>query len=798
MIYAVKSVDGREVNKVFDTWDECKQVVLGHNSIYKSFPDANTEECRKFIAATITAESYGKGYDPIDVNKKAFNGRYLFTRYENKDYSISIYQTKQGKRVTCKGYNLPTNKNLLYSFTGEYKKNKEYGMDFIVESFDTVIEDSKDGIVAYLSSGLFKGVGKKKAEAIYKEFGPRTMSVIENEPIRLKYVKGFSESSALALGEAYKNTMDSKEITQYLLKFGVSQKYAIDLYKHHGGKNALYYIKKNPYQLCRKYRAITFDVADDIAKDCKLPLNNPDRIEFAIIHVLNANKITGNIGMEYQDFCMKVFQMVGSHNVSKEELLSEISHLVNNNSIVIKKIKYKDKICPFVFSRELYDIERNIAADIIRIKNGTPKHTVHGAKKLIEDMERERGIKLDPLQVKAIVSGLETSAFSVITGGPGMGKTYIAMFIAQATENIGGKAILLSPTGCAARRMEESTMHEASTIHSYIGIKQVSDDLNSLEAFLEDDEVIIEDSTVIVDEVSMLDTPTAGRLFNAIKKGCRVILIGDIDQLPSVGPGAVLRDIIDSGVIDVTVLKKIYRQKENAKISENAHVINEGSGEILEGSDFHIHEYENMEDVKNVVANLYVEKTKKYGFGNVMCLCPYKEHTAGVFDMNKTLQDLVNPATAAKKELKVKGQIFREGDLVMHINCNTEDASNGDVGIINYINVEDQTIDVEINNHIVVYEEEDLKNLMLAYARTVHKAQGQQAPSVIFMLTNFHRGMLYKNIPYVAISRASEDADFVGQIDALYSAMANEVKNERVTVLGYFLAYLGGKFVKVA
>ncbi len=796
MIYAVKSVDGKELNTVYYTWDECKKVVLGHRSIYKSFTSEDDDACKKFLSAKISEESYGMGYDPIDENKTAFNARFLFTRFTSDNYSIAIYQTKQGKRVTCKGYNLPTNKNLLYSFVGEYRRNKKYGMDFIVESYDTVIEDSKDGIIAYLSSGLFKGVGKKKAEAIYKEFGPRTMYVIENEPIRLKYVKGFSESSALALGEAYKDSMDSKEITQYLLKFGVSQKYAIDFYKRHGGKKALVYIKKNPYQLCRIYRAITFDIADDIAKDCGIPLNDPNRIEFAAMYVLNANKVTGDIGMEYQSFCRKVFLMLGQGNVTKQELLDVITHLVHTNSAVIKKIEHKGQILPFIFNKELFDAEVGMAHDILRINSGTPKLTLHNTKELIREIEKQRDVELDSLQVKAIISGLETSAFSVITGGPGMGKTFISKFIVDTYEQNGGNAILVSPTGCAARRMEESTGHKASTIHSYIGIKE-SDDLNWMQELLNDDEVVIEDSLIVVDEVSMLDTPTGSRLFNAIGKGCRVVLIGDIDQLPSVGPGAVLRDIINSGVITVTVLEKIYRQKENAKISENAHIINSGKGKIEEGSDFHIHEYSNMEDVKNVVASLYREKIEKYGFGNVMCLCPYKEHTAGVFDMNKTLQDLVNPLSNSKHELKYKGQIFREGDLVMHINCNTEDTSNGDVGIIKYINEDEKTIDVDINNRIVVYEEEDLKNLMLAYARTVHKAQGQQAKAVIFMLTKFHRGMLYRNIPYVAISRAEEDADFVGQMDALYEAMANEVKNERVTVMGRYLTMYGGGFLRV-
>lgn len=791
MIYAIKSIDGKEVNITYDNWNDCKNLVIGHKCVYKSFTDEETDALNDFLAATITVDNFGKGYDVIDTSITAFNGKYLLTRFENNNYFINVYQTKKGKRVTCKGYNLPNNKNLLYSFSGKYVENKKYGMDFIVESFDTVIEDSKDGIVAYLSSGLFKGVGEKKALAIYKEFGPHTMHVIENEPERIKYVKGFSKKSALELGEAYKNSLESKEITQFLLKYGISQKYAIDYYKQKG-KTALSYIKQNPYQLCRLYKAIDFETVDAIAKDIGLKPNNPDRIDYCIIHVLNSNKKSGDIGMEYQSFCKKTIQML--KEVTKDELYAEIVKLSKAQTIVIKKLEHKGKLQAFIFHKEIYDKEVSIAKDIIRIKNGKPKLTIKNVSKIVKDLEDEKGIELDSLQEKAIVTALETSAFSVITGGPGMGKTFIEKFIIDVYKDASGQAILMSPTGCATRRMEESTGSSASTIHSYLEIRE-GDDLSYIS---DEDEIEIENKLVVVDELSMLDTPTAYRLFSAIKDGCRVVLIGDVNQLPSVGPGAILRDIINSGVVDVTVLEKIYRQKPDAKISENANIINSGEGEITEGSDFHIHEYKNMEDVKNEIADLYVKRTRKYGFGNVMCLCPYKEHTAGVHDMNKTLQDLVNPKDNSKHELKVKTNILREGDLVMHINCNTDEASNGDVGIIEEIDSDSKIINVKINNKLVAYEGEKLTNLTLAYARTVHKSQGQQAPSVIFTLTNFHRGMLYKNIPYVAISRASEEADFVGDLDALYTAMKNEVKNERITVMGKFLTYYGGGFVRVA
>lgn len=796
MQYVIKEIDGIKVNKVYDNWEDVKPLVVGHKSIYKSFTSEESDALEKFLKAEYTVENFGRGYEPVDITARFFTGKFLFTRSQKGDFYINIYKNRRGGRVTCKGYNLPCNKNMTYSFKGEYKENKEYGMDFIVEEYQEIIEDTKEGIVAYIGSGLFKGVGVKKAEAIYKKFGSRTMYIIENEPKSIKEVKGFSEALAERFTEDFKAARLSREITQYLLKFGISQKYAIDLYKSKG-YNSMNFVKNHPYQLCSRYRTITFDLADLIAKDNGLPLNNPERIDYCMTYVLKRNLASGNTGMEYQSFCRSTLKMLGEENVSKSELLDRITIQAQREAISIKKIEHKGNVMPYVFFSEIIDKERQIARDIIRIRDAKPSLEIPNIDSAIRKFEFVKGITYDPLQEKAAKIALSDTTFSVIAGGPGTGKTSIEEVIIDTTVSAGGNVLLLSPTGRAARRMEEATGKPASTIHSHLKIRE-GDGTNLMEHLLLDESVTIENTTVIADEVSMLDVNIAFELFGAIKDGCRVILIGDPDQLPSVGPGAILRDIINSETVEVTTLKTIFRQSADAKISENAKIINSGEGKIEEGSDFHIHELSNMEDVKNTVTALYLKRIKEYGLENVMCLCPYKEHIGGVNDINKALQDTINPSDARKEELRTKNALFREGDLVMHINHNTEDASNGDIGIITEINSDEQLVKVLINEKEIFYDEDTICDLTLAYAETVHKSQGQEADAVVFMLTRFHRGMLYRNIPYVAISRGKKQVDFVGEMDALYEAMHHEIKNERVTILERFLRYDGCKFVKLA
>ena len=381
----------------------------------------------------------------------------------------------------------------------------------------------------------------------------------------------------------------------------------------------------------------------------------------------------------------------------------------------------------------------------------------------------------------------------VLTGGPGTGKTTIVKAIKSIYEKeIGHSVIMLAPTGRAASRMKEATGSKASTIHSYLNLTVGKN--NALESL---DDTEINDSLIFIDEFSMVGSHVALALFNAIKEGNRVVIVGDPDQLPSVEAGAVLRDIIQSNSFKTVHLDTIHRQKNSYKIVENANKINNGNIDIQEGCDFNMHETINLEDSKNLMVELYLKRVKEYGLGNVMCLLPFRKHTAGVSDMNKTLQDILNPKSDSKAETSFRGEIFRVGDLVMHLKNSAEDKiSNGDIGYVIGYDPTTEILQAKYNDeNIIEYTKDDMKNITLAYATTIHKSQGSEADAVICFFSSWHKNMLYRNLPYVAISRGKKMVDVVGERKALESAINTEVKNKRVTMLNYLLRLNNEEFV---
>lgn len=382
---------------------------------------------------------------------------------------------------------------------------------------------------------------------------------------------------------------------------------------------------------------------------------------------------------------------------------------------------------------------------------------------------------------------------TVIDGGPGTGKTTDINYIQKVHKELfpDMEIIFLAPTGRAARRITESTGCNAHTIHSYLHLTR--------DAKIDENEVLFNDALIIVDEFSMVDIHVAYMLFHAVAKNCRMVLVGDTDQLPSIGPGSVLRDVIKSGAFPVSNLKKIYRTGKDTQIYANAKRIKDTDPELKESNDYKIFDCNSMEDVRNMMVERVVALTQKYGLGNVMCLCPYWEHTAGINDMNALLQEKFNPPASNKIEVKHKGFVFREGDYVMQIHVNTEDASNGDVGFITKIifNEESPQIYVNMNKKEICYEKDDLDLLVHAYATSVHKSQGSEAKACVFTLMPFHRGMLYYNIPYVAVSRGKQEVDFCGSRQAMKDAILNREKGVRISALRYFLMRASGQFINM-
>lgn len=788
MFYAIKSVDNKIVDRVEEDWNVVKNIVLGHSSIYKGF--VRKEDAIEYINKTNIEASFTnapKG-NTKDLNgEKSLKAKFLFNRFkdDSNGFCISIYRTNKGERITCKGYCLPENKSLYYKFGGYYNLNKKNGYEFIVENFEEVIENTKEQIIAYLSSGVIKGVGPKKAEKIFREFGHDTMNVLDKNPERLRYVKGFSKTLAESVIQQLKDAKGSREITQFLIKYGISQKYAMVIYQEKK-QDALAYIKKHPYELCR-FSGISFETADIIGKDCGIADNNEERMLICLFHVLKENEIRGNTGMKWTEFAQAVQRKLGK-NVSAKEISDFVGVQVKAKRLTMSRLEYKGQTKWFIFSSKTKKMEENTARHVLNILEDKTAIEIKDIEIEIKKCEKRYGVQLDALQKKAIKEALTGEPLFVLTGGPGTGKTMIVKMIADIYESMNSSIIFLAPTGRAARRMQETSKRPASTIHSYLNIRDEKATRS------EEDEVKINNSLVEIDEFSMADAYTADILFGSLVAGNRVVIIGDPDQLPSVGAGAVLRDLLNCKRVKKVCLSRIYRQEKDEKIVENSNKINSGDGSIEEGVDFKIFEHSNMEDVKNVMIERYQEDVKKFGVENVMCLCPYKEHTAGTKEMNKTIQDIINPAAYGKAEVKVRDELFRVGDMVMHLK-NEDDVSNGDIGRIVSIDNEANEMIVNINRHNILYDRDKMKRLTLSYATTVHKSQGSEADCVICCFTRYHKAMLYRNLPYVAFSRGRKLVEFVGEMEAIRQAAKTAVKNERITLFGKYLKYYTGEFV---
>lgn len=789
MVYAIKAIDGKEINKIETCWDDCKALVLGKNAIYHACN--NMDEAEDYLRQTdMSSVANLENRRTVDMSTRLIYGKFLYYRYKcsnESGYSVGIYKTKYGK-VACKGYLIPDNERLEYAISGEFVNDKKYGLQFVVSSFKEHITDSKKGIVAFLSCGVLKGIGPKRAEAIFEKFGSRTMEIFEEHPNELLKIKGITKESLKNILADYEETKHSRRVISYLLSFGISQKYGIQLYKKYG-TSAVDEIKKNPYLLC-KVKGLTFVDADRIAKAEGYPLNDVVRIEAAANHVIYNNEQTGSTGMELQNFGEALFQLLSAENVTKEYLNQVVCNLVKEHLFKVVWLEEKGIKKQFIFPKSTVLREQTLIRDLLGFRKKS--NLVH-IEPVLKDIEENNHITLDLLQKDAVVRSME-NRLTVVIGGPGTGKTTLICYAIKLYEKLcpNNHVVLMAPTGRAARRMEEVTEHVANTMCSKL--RMLNGEIHS------EDSVWIKNSLVIVDEFSMADIEAAAALFASVDPDTSILmLVGDIHQLPSVGPGAVLRDIVFSSLFPVTWLKKIFRTDENSKIYENAQKVQLGDTSISEGSDFHVTECSTMEDVRNVVVEKYLMGIKKYGLMNVMCMCPYWDYKGGIYDLNAMIQNHINPQKENELQYERKNTILRVGDLVMHTKVNLEDVSNGDIGLITKITKggENFCITAEINKKEIQYEGEDISLLELAYVTSIHKAQGGEAALAIFTLMPLHKNMLYYNIPYVAISRGKQQVEFCGSKDALISAIQNRDMDYRQTLLSFYLAYYGGDFVQL-
>lgn len=674
--------------------------------------------------------------------------------------------------ITATGYYLPTAKSVEFDIEGSWVKDK-YGESFAVTSFAPVVPTTEAGLIAFLSSGLIKGIGPKTARAIVQVFGLDTLTVLERSPEDLLAIKGISQKKIDKIITSYQNSRIMRDIISFLAPHNISINKITQIFRAFGN-DSLRIIQSNPYRL-QEIDGFGFKTVDAIARHINIAPNDTRRIAAAICYALEDCQNSGNLYLEKQEFHKSVERILNEGYTEAaadaDEIMAVVKALLTAGEIV------EDDDC--FYMADCYRAETQAAKEIARLQRGNGYRAVI-TEEDIENTERALGIKLAEKQKEALVMCLQNNV-SIVTGGPGTGKTTTLKAILHLYgSKIAQDVVLMAPTGKAARRMEESTGIPAKTIHSTLNIYS--------DAASENDDSETDGSFFVVDEFSMVDMFLAQRLFSAIPTGAKVLLVGDPDQLPSIGPGNVFRELITCGALPVTVLNVIYRQAGTSPIVANATKINEGDTSIEFGSDFYLSYASNDISAANSVQKLYLRGVDVFGADNIQILSPYRKRSeAGVDRLNEEIQKIVNPESPRKNDVQYGKRVFRVGDRVMQIK-NHEGISNGDVGVIEAINRDDDD-EVEVvvsfsGNKVVTYEREDLEMLDLAYATTVHKSQGSEYRVIILvMLQSFHV-LLKRNLLYTAVTRAKEKVVIVGHKEAIDTCIRKNDIDKRNTRLG--------------
>ena len=672
---------------------------------------------------------------------------------------------------------------------GKWVNHKTYGTQFEVSSFMPVTPSSIEGMYVYLSSGMIKGIGEKMAKRIIDKFGVDTLDIIQNSPHRLSEVEGIGSKKIEQIAKSYEDNRELRNIIMQLSPYGITPNLCLKIYKKYKNK-AVDVISRNPYKLAEDVRGIGFKVADKIAENLGIDKLSKDRIMQGILYSLNQSLASGHTYLPKDILVQESSKLLG---VEKEYILDCILGLAYDQKIHIEKgLGHEDHIylIPYYLS------ENGVCKQIIKLAQSDFKDLNIDVEKEIEKVEEETGIKLANNQALAVKEAIK-SGLVVITGGPGTGKTTTINTIIKVFENNEQEVLLAAPTGRAAKRMSETSNKEAKTIHRLLEMGYATDSEELV--FLKDEEDPIKADVVIVDEVSMVDIVLMYSLLKAIKPGTRVILVGDSDQLPSVGAGNVLKDIIDSKVINVVKLNEIFRQAQESMIVVNAHRINQGLPLHLnvKGKDFFfIKKNTNEEILKEIVGLVSTRLPKFYNLDkleDIQVLAPMRKGDLGVANLNIELQKYLNKEEKYKVEETLQKRIFRVGDKVMQIKNNytkkweTEDKSesgegiyNGDIGYIYHIDKENKIIYVLFDQtKIVSYEYSELDELDHSFCTTIHKSQGSEFPAIVIPVTWAPPMLLNRNLLYTAVTRAKKLVVLVGDVKYLEYMIRNNKTNDR-------------------
>lgn len=726
---------------------------------------------------------------------------HIIYRNQENGYTVANLVAEETE-ITCVGIFQYLNEGEAIRAKGVYKEHPSYGQQFSVSSYEIVIPQDSLAMERYLGSGAIKGIGAALAARIVRHFGDDTLRIIETEPERLAEVKGISERKAREIAEQVGDKADMRKAMMFLQQYGISQTLGAKIYQQY--KQDMYRIlKENPYKMAEDISGVGFKIADEIAARIGIHTDSDYRIRSGLLYILLLATAEGHVYLPKKVLLARAEKLLG---VQADYMEKHIVDLAIDRKIVVKEITddFTDEKEQVVYASQYYQIELHTAQMLheLNLKDTIDEEVIAEKIRRIQKAEK---IELDEMQQQAIAEAVKNGLL-VITGGPGTGKTTTINGIIRYFEMEGLDIYLAAPTGRAAKRMTEATGYEAKTIHRMLELTGAPEEKSGSIYFERNAQNPLEADVIIIDEMSMVDIFLMHALLSAVVSGTRLILVGDVNQLPSVGPGSVLKDIIASGEFPVVELVKIFRQASQSDIVVNAHKINQGVPVSLDNKsmDFFFLKRYDANVIISVVITLIQKKMPKFVDAepyDIQVLTPMRKGLLGVERLNVILQQYLNPPSKEKKEKEHGKGLFREGDKVMQIKNNYQleweirglygipvekgvGVFNGDTGIIKEINTFAETITVEFDERrFVEYSFKQLEELELAYAITIHKAQGSEYPAVIIPLLAGPKMLMNRNLLYTAVTRARKCVTLVGDEKVFAEMENNKMEQSRYTTL---------------
>lgn len=721
----------------------------------------------------------------------------IIFRKEDTGYTIIDVASEDGELITVVGMLPDIAAGEEVHFVGNYEQHPTFGRQFKAEVVERTMPQTAASMLKYLASGTVKGVGPSTAAKIIEAFGEDAFDVIENKPEELSKIKGITREKAKAISEEFRKTNSTREMMIRLESLGLTANESINVFKVFGN-NAVSRVTENPYVLCAADIGIGFERADALASGLADTINPAYRVKAGILHVVKYNLFSnGHTCLPREKLLTPCADLL---DIDKDTVDITMDTLVSERQLTSLTIDDVE----FVSLPYIYEAEYK-AAQRIKMMVKFPPAGRKTLDKEIEKLEKKNGIEYEKLQREAIITAASKGVL-ILTGGPGTGKTTTVNGILELFEHDGLNVVLCAPTGRAAQRMSEITGKEASTIHRLLEAERTGDDRMS---FCKNENDPIDADVVIVDELSMVDVVLFSALLSALPLGCRLIMVGDTDQLPPVGAGSVLHDLLESGLLPVVELSEVFRQAMQSLIVSNAHRIVHGEEPELSrvDNDFFHMERQSGSIVAGTIIDLYKDRLPKaYGYDSVkdiQVLCPTKKGDCGTANLNRLLQEAVNPPAKGKNEYKNMVRIFREGDKVMQVKNNYniqwikkngkgkatkgEGIFNGDTGIILEIDRRAGTMKINFDGREALYPAETVKELELAYAMTVHKSQGSEFEAVIMPVVDVPPNLCYRNLFYTAVTRARKKMITIGTKNTILAMVENDRKIKRYSALKYLL-----------